>query len=226
MTTTTSYGTWNNHGDRTEVAVEASVATYLNGGPTEWVEQCQETGALDAMVDAYRAAINAALPDEVALCGDEFYGPYYAEDRSWGQDLNDEIGRLDIAAIIEDIDLGKIVEAHDPDLTEDADVDVDAFEREHGYTAAVTGPWCELTVAQNDIHTYRVDDDGNETPELVTSMTVVDGPTGLPVCTDEDAKLLIVEDIADQALTEAGWERTGPWDVADNALYAPVTRTA
>ena len=63
---------------------------------------------VSAVAAAYRAAINAALPDEVQLCGDEFYGPAFELDTA-GYPV-DEDGRLDIAAIIDGIDFWGIVD--------------------------------------------------------------------------------------------------------------------
>ena len=110
MTTTTSYGTWCNHGDRYNVSVEATVTDYIGGGDREWRERVESSGAFDKMVSDYRDAVNEALPASVSLCGDEFYGPYYEADHDWD-------GELDIAGLIEDIDLGEIVERHDPDFS-------------------------------------------------------------------------------------------------------------
>ncbi|MGW3956235.1 hypothetical protein ACWEKM_36235 [Streptomyces sp. NPDC004752] len=104
----TSYGTWCNHGDRTNTSVEATVTDYIGGADAEWVERVESTGAFERMADDYRGAINEALPDGVSLCGDEFYGPYHDEDCSWD-------GELDIKDLIEGIDLGAIVARHDPD---------------------------------------------------------------------------------------------------------------
>ncbi|MEU3020203.1 hypothetical protein ABZ635_22730 [Nocardiopsis sp. NPDC007018] len=107
MATTTSFGSWYNH-TGSNLTVEADVADYVGGGPSEWVERIQADGSFEAMVDAYRAAVNDALPASVSLAGDEFYGPYYTEDQDWD-------GELDIAEIIQNIDLGEIVDKHDPD---------------------------------------------------------------------------------------------------------------
>ena len=108
MITNTDYGTWVNHGDQYNVSVEATLTDYLNGGDSEWCERVEASGALDAMARDYRDAINAALPKGVTLCGNNFYGPYYPADYTWD-------GELDISEIIEGIDLGAIVERHDPD---------------------------------------------------------------------------------------------------------------
>lgn len=108
MTTTTSYGTWCNHGDHSNVTVEASVLDFISGGDDEWRDLMESSGALGHVVDDYRDEINDALPEGVRLAGNEFYGPAYEKDFAWE-------GELDIAEIIEEIDLGEIVERHDPD---------------------------------------------------------------------------------------------------------------
>lgn len=108
MVTTTDYGTWCNHGDRYNLTVEATVCDAINGGDNEWQERVQSTGAFDRIVSDYRDAIDAALPEGVTLAGDQFYGPYYEADWTWD-------GELDIAGLIEAIDLYEIVARHDPD---------------------------------------------------------------------------------------------------------------
>lgn len=109
MVTTTGYGTWNNHGDRSNLTVEATIADFINGGDDDWRERIETSGAFEKMAADYRAEINEALPDGVSLCGNEFIGPYYAADCDWD-------GDLDISGIIGSVDLGAIVERHDPDL--------------------------------------------------------------------------------------------------------------
>lgn len=108
MTTTTDYGTWTNHGDQYSASVEASLADAINGGDAEWLERVETSGAFEEMADDYRKAINAALPEGVALCGDNFIGPYHEADYTWE-------GELNISEIIEGIDLAAIIERHDPD---------------------------------------------------------------------------------------------------------------
>lgn len=115
MTTTTSYGTWNNHGDSTALTVEDTVTGFISGGDSEWRERIQEDGSFDDMVAGYREAINDALPAGVSLNGNEFYGPYYDADQDFDGYPTNESGGLDIAAIIAEIDLGAIVDEHDPD---------------------------------------------------------------------------------------------------------------
>lgn len=63
-----------------------------------------------AIIVAYRAAIDAALPNGVSLRGEEFFGPAEPAPGAFdGFDL-DEDGRLDIDAIIRSIDFYGIAE--------------------------------------------------------------------------------------------------------------------
>lgn len=95
MTTTRDYGTWNNHGDMSSVRVEDSVAAFLN----EFVDDYD----FDNLVAAYREAINKALPEDVALRGDNFYGPY---------PQIDDAGEL-IREAIESVNLSELAEQYD-----------------------------------------------------------------------------------------------------------------
>lgn len=108
MSTNTSYGTWNNHGDRLTSNVETTVEDSLNGGSGEWVERMRTSGAIAKIISDYRDAIEAALPPSVSLCGDQFIGPAYEADCDWD-------GDLDISGCIKAIDLYAIVERHDID---------------------------------------------------------------------------------------------------------------
>lgn len=93
MTTTTSYGTWNNWGDRSAVTVEDTVTAYLG----EFADDYN----VGALIHAYRHEINAALPDGVQLCGDQFYGPYPSPA---DLDLSDAIASVDLGALAEQYD--------------------------------------------------------------------------------------------------------------------------
>src|SRR5690606_34496329 len=73
--TTTSYGTWNNRVDGDALTVEQTIAETL-GDADEY--------DIDAIAADYRTAINKALPEGVTLAGNDFYGPYYTEDATWG----------------------------------------------------------------------------------------------------------------------------------------------
>lgn len=115
MTTTTSYGTWCNQVDQYSTSVEHTVGEAFGSFGADDYD-------FDGIVRAYRDAINSALPDSVTLAGDEFIGPAYAEDQDWtgyptvqGPDgLEDEYeGSLDIAAIVEDVDLNAVMKRHE-----------------------------------------------------------------------------------------------------------------
>lgn len=105
---TTSYGTWYQHFG--SLGPQYDVDNYISGGDADWRERCESTGALAAMVADYREAVEALLPKGVSLVGDEFIGPYYADDtREQWQDLN-------LRELAEErIDMAAIVERHDPD---------------------------------------------------------------------------------------------------------------
>lgn len=104
MTTTTSYGSWASNVEHADMTLEDTVRNAL--ADAHFVR----TGITDAIIREYRDAINAALPESVSLCGNEFYGPAYAADEDFdGFDL-DEDGRLDINAIICSIDFYSIAE--------------------------------------------------------------------------------------------------------------------
>ncbi|MFE4863215.1 hypothetical protein, partial [Streptomyces sp. NPDC056670] len=111
MATTTSYGTWNNHGDECNTTMRASILDAINGASSEWQERMEASGALDRIEADYDAAINEALPDGVSLnAGSYFLGPAYEADYSWGDG-----DAPDIKAIIRGIDLQEIIKRHDVD---------------------------------------------------------------------------------------------------------------
>lgn len=97
MATTKSYGNWTRvTGD---VTLSGMIADAFEGTVAQ----------LELITDTYRAAINAALPDSVSLCGDEFYGNAYKADcADQAAYPHDEDGSLDLMAIIEGVDLSAI----------------------------------------------------------------------------------------------------------------------
>lgn len=104
---TTSYGTWNRLVQNMSLTVEQDVQTAL---PADADGNDYSDEQIAAVVTAYRAAINAALPCGVALCGDYFFGDYREEDCHFdGYPLNRD-GNLDIGAIVESVDFWAIVE--------------------------------------------------------------------------------------------------------------------
>jgi hypothetical protein len=113
-TTTTSYGTWCNRVNQYSTSPDADIEDYVGGGDSEWVERLEKSGALEEIKADFRAAINAALPDSVSLCGDEFIGPAYPEDDEFDGYPVDEHDVLDFKAIVDAISLEEIVEVNDP----------------------------------------------------------------------------------------------------------------
>lgn len=104
MTTTTSYGTWANHGGG-GLTVADSITEALGEFAGDY-----DTEAIEV---EYREAINEALPDGVTLDGDEFYGPYYEADQDFDGYPLDDFGGLDIKTIVEFTDFWAITERHD-----------------------------------------------------------------------------------------------------------------
>lgn len=114
MTITTTYGSWYNH-TGSNASPEGDIADFMSGGDSDWNERMEESGATDKIAQDYRDAIRAALPGSVTLAGDEFIGPYYADDQDFDGYPTTDDGQLDIRAIVEGIDLGAIVESWDVD---------------------------------------------------------------------------------------------------------------
>ena len=95
MITTTSYGSWARYTSGLAMTPRDMVGEVLSEMPDP---------IIDLVTKAYRDRINAALPDSVSLCGDEFYGPAYEADKDFeGYPLTGD-GTLDIAAIIDNVD--------------------------------------------------------------------------------------------------------------------------
>lgn len=105
--TTTGYGTWGNHIDD----VSAGLADDIRNALGDSVDDFD----VEAIEDDWREAINAALPPNVTLTGDEFIGPAYDKDKEFdgypveGGEFSES---LDIKAIVESVDLWVIVERH------------------------------------------------------------------------------------------------------------------
>lgn len=106
--TTTSYGTWANYAGT--VSIDDTVGDYVSGGGDEWIGRLVQTGAWDRIVADFRTEINTKLPGGITLHGSDFYGPYPLTGGIRPGDLNEAI-----PAVIEAVDLGAIVERHDPD---------------------------------------------------------------------------------------------------------------
>jgi hypothetical protein len=113
--TNTCYGTWCNRVAPFSTSPDDDVIGLVSGGEPEWLDRLESTGALAEMKHAYRVAIEATLPPDVSLCGDQFIGPAYADASDFTGYPVDEHGSLDFKAMVEDIDLDAIVERYDPD---------------------------------------------------------------------------------------------------------------
>ena len=113
-TTTTSYGTWCNRVNNYSTSPDADVVDSISGGDQDWRERVEKSGALEEMQRAYRRAIDAVLPDDISLCGEEFIGPAYPDDGEFDGYPVDAYGALDFKAMVEDISLDEIIEANEP----------------------------------------------------------------------------------------------------------------
>lgn len=90
MTTYRQYGSW--HSVTGIPTLDGEVEDALR----TWDENVTDA-QVQAVADAYRAAINAVLPDGAMLCGNEFFGP--AEGSS-----------ADFDALIDGIDFWELAE--------------------------------------------------------------------------------------------------------------------
>jgi len=115
MSATTTYGHWTTLVDHTSSTLERTVLEFISGADRDWISALKTTGALYRIIADYRAAINEALPHNVALSGNEFIGPFEHAPDAWDGYPTTEDGDLDIAAIVESVDLSAIVARHDPD---------------------------------------------------------------------------------------------------------------
>lgn len=108
MTTTTSYGTWCSLVNTYETSPTDVIYAFLNGNDPDEYD-------MDSIVGAYLDAIEAALPPDVSLCGDEFIGPAHPEEGEFDGYPIDDFEDLDIKAIVEgiDIDLADLFERYE-----------------------------------------------------------------------------------------------------------------
>lgn len=106
MRPTTSYGTWTSEVGNLEIGPADRIASYITNGDPGDVQRFHDSGGFDAALADYRSAINNALPADVHLIDNEFIGPAYAE----------EYADLDIADIVNRIDVEDYVAPHLPEL--------------------------------------------------------------------------------------------------------------
>lgn len=88
----------------------------------------------------------------------------------------------------------------------------------------VTGDYCDLTVTEAIVCGYHLNEDGTESEDYGFGGNTILDTVDLPVRTDEDDKLGLIEKAAEEILWANGWRVVGGWDSADNAAYAQVER--
>lgn len=94
---TIGYGFWNSSSGTGTDSIDDLVHKLLG----EFVHEFD----VDAIIDDFAQAIDAALPEGLSLHGGNFYAAYYPHHRGWD-------GDLDIAAIIESVDPWEIIPKH------------------------------------------------------------------------------------------------------------------
>lgn len=110
MTGTVKYGTWSalTRGTRDNPTqaetVEATLAVFLGENFNDYDTR--------AIIADYREAVNAALPNQVSLNGNEFYGPSANKANGFDDYSRTERGELDIAAIVDSVSLEEIAWEH------------------------------------------------------------------------------------------------------------------
>lgn len=115
---TTLYGTWSSRVNVYATGPDADVDGYVGTGDEEWRDRVQESGVLGRMKQEYRAAIEAVLPPDVSLCGEEFIGPAHPDEGEFDGYPKDRCGSLDFKAMVKGVDFDAIMERNDPDNEE------------------------------------------------------------------------------------------------------------
>lgn len=223
---TTTYGHWTNIVEHTAETVEQTVSRFLTAADPDWAAELEENGVLDDIVEEYRNAINAALPAGIVLAGSEFFGPVDFDPAEWAGYPVTSDGRLDIAAIVAEVDLGAIVAKFDE---VDPGPDGGLLTNPDGYVAAVatsadvlTGDNCVVAIFELQVIGYRGSGDGEEIPVYSLGEIVYEADTGIRVDADDAATRATAA--ATELLEEAGWEVVSEWEYADNSVYVHVAR--
>jgi hypothetical protein len=98
MSTTTSYGTWVNHGDG-EIDLETNVVVALG----DFVDSFD----LEGLAHAYREAINDNLSGTgIQMAGNEFYGPVPATVADPSEVIAEAVQAVDFWTLAERFDRG------------------------------------------------------------------------------------------------------------------------
>ena len=98
MTITTQYGTWANFTG--EATVRDGIETALAGLTAGY--------DMEALEAAYRAAVNAALPDGVTLDGDLIHGPYSMQCVETTGEIAEAIRSVDFWTLAEQHELPEV----------------------------------------------------------------------------------------------------------------------
>lgn len=99
MTANWQLGGWSQITGSSSPGLQDEVEYVLNG---EF-----DAGIVNQVADAYRAAINEALPRGVVLCGDEFYAPFTDDPTDWIEGFLRPV----ISAVVSVVDLWGVVSA-------------------------------------------------------------------------------------------------------------------
>lgn len=133
-----------------------------------------------------------------------------------GEDLDDALAAQFAA---------EINEAHG--LTEDSDAE--EFDNPHGYVAAIAtsadvvpNGYCDVAIIERQVIGYNIEDSEEAPLYGLGDRVVYHADTGVNVDADDAATRAIAA--AEQLLKAAGWEITGDWEYADNAVYAVIAR--
>ncbi|MER7331721.1 MULTISPECIES: hypothetical protein [unclassified Micromonospora] len=86
----------------------------------------------------------------------------------------------------------------------------------------VSGDYCDVSVIESEIVSYREGRDGNDVPEYGLTDKLAMDAVDTNVRTDGDIKAALAD--ADRVLRDNGWNRSGDWEPSQNAYYAEVER--
>lgn len=217
MPTTTVYGHWTNIIDPTSSTVEQTVAKFLVAAAPDWAAALEESGVLEDIVQEFRDAINDALPTGVTLAGSEFVGPADCDPAEWaGYPVTGD--ELDIAEIVESVDLGAIVERYAPHRREEDSAPMVCHAEVNTIDLDGRGT-VKLEIGELEVWNYASDGSPlyEYTGKTIESVT-------LNVTADSDNE--VIEEAAEAALEKLGYTLADgeDWQYSDVSLYARVVR--
>ena len=180
MTTTTDYGTWQNHSKYGSPYSSGHGSLNLKTHVLDAFGSHGPDGYdFDAIVTEYDQAIDNALPPRVSLCGNTFLGPYRPDADEFDGYPTGDHGELDIHEIIWSIDLWEIISRHENPDTEEKPMNDNPA---RAYLA-----W---RCSNDDVHGNDIECviDGNEVRCEVcgTRYEIVHGEYGIPLPDQDD----------------------------------------